>query len=55
MGVGSCWPGTWGPRAWLCKISIGLDRLGLIGVHHSSINAWGTGILEGLALLRVLS
>ena len=39
LGTGSCWLGTWGPAGQLCKISVGIERLGPIGVCNSFINA----------------
>ena len=35
MEAGSCWLGTWGPPGHSCKISVGLDRLGKVGVCQS--------------------
>ena len=55
MGVRSCWQETQDPAGQLCEIFVGLGRLGSIDVCYSFIGAWGTGILEVLALLRALS
>ena len=53
-GVWSCLSGIQGSAGQLCMISEGHGRLGPIGVCCSFVNALGTGILEALALLRVL-
>ena len=52
MGVGACWEGMYDPAGQLCRISMGLCRLGPIGVCLSFMHAWGTDILEALTFLR---
>ena len=54
MGARSCWPMMQDTAEQLWKISMGIGRLGPIGVLWSLMSAWGMGILEALALLRMV-
>ena len=48
MRAGSCCPGTCGPAGHLCKSSMGLDRIGSIGVcwFHQCLGHRNSGSLN---------
>ena len=49
-----CFPGVQGPAALLCRTTMGLGRYVQMGVYCSLKNVWSIGILDSLALWRVL-
>ena len=54
VGARSCWLEIQGPSGQLYNIHVGLGRLGLISICHCFINVLSMGILEAVAMLRVL-